>query len=455
MLLGIFLVAVDSSVVAVAMPSIVNSLQGVEIYSWAFTAYILTSTVSGPLWGRISDVYGRRLAYMFGLGFFMLGSLLCGAAPNMLQLILFRAVQGLGGGALLIITFTLVGELFSLRERAKATGYTSSAWALAGIIGPPMGGFLVDNIGWRWIFLINIPAGAACMLIVFKNIREAVKSDVKIDVWGAVLFMIAATSLLLYLNGFEDANISTLFLLFSAAAFILFIYNEQKSSSPLIPLNLFKERLLSTGFLGNFLAGFIFFGVIAYMPPYLQWVLGFSATASGTLLLPLLLAWVVASNVCARIVIKSTIKVPVLISGAALVSGTFFLTLLNLGLPFLLTGFALIGIGMGFTVSTFLIATQTLVPREMLGVATSLLSFLRLIGGAIAATVMYIPISATLKSVENLGDPILLTAAEKAKLTTALTLSMSMAAVAAIGAFMLYVLAPNLRLSAIADRKQR
>ncbi|MEM4304217.1 MAG: MFS transporter, partial [Candidatus Caldarchaeum sp.] len=171
LMLGIFLAAVDSTVVAVAMPSIVTALQGFDIYSWAFTAYILTSTVSGPLWGRVSDVYGRRLVYIIGLVLFLVGSLLCGVASSMLQLIVFRAVQGFGGGALLILTFTLVGELFSLKERAKATGYTSSVWALASIVGPPLGGFIVDNISWRWIFLINLPAGMVCLLVGMRSIK--------------------------------------------------------------------------------------------------------------------------------------------------------------------------------------------------------------------------------------------------------------------------------------------
>ncbi|MEM0444291.1 MAG: MFS transporter, partial [Candidatus Caldarchaeum sp.] len=203
LLLGIFLAAVDSTVVAVAMPSIVSSLQGLEIYSWAFTAYILTSTVSGPLWGRFSDVYGRKTVYLVGLGLFLAGSLLCGLASNMLQLIVFRAVQGLGGGALLILTFTLIGELFSLKERARATGYTSSVWASASIVGPPLGGLIVDSVGWRWIFLINVPAGVVCMLIGLKQLRNTVDKEARVDVRGAVLFMAAATALLVYLNEAE------------------------------------------------------------------------------------------------------------------------------------------------------------------------------------------------------------------------------------------------------------
>ncbi|MEM2237777.1 MAG: MDR family MFS transporter [Candidatus Caldarchaeum sp.] len=455
LLLGIFLAAVDSTVVAVAMPSIVTSLKGFETYSWAFTAYILTSTVSGPLWGRVSDVYGRRLIYIIGLALFLAGSLLCGVASNMLQLIVFRAVQGFGGGALLVLTFTLVGELFSLKDRAKATGYTSSVWALASIVGPPLGGFIVDNVGWRWIFLINLPAGAVCMLIGLRSIRDMGKSGSKVDVTGAVLFMVAATSLLLYLNEFQTFNMSALILIFSGAAFSLFLYNERRSESPLIPLHLFRDKVLRTGFIGNLLAGFIFFGVIAYVPLYLQWVAGFSATTSGTIILPLVLGWVAASNIAARMVIRSTVRTPVYVSGAALVSGTVLLTMLNSGLPALLAGLALVGVGMGFTVSTFLITTQTLVERSNLGVATSLLSFLRLIGGAVSAAVLWIPISAAVGDIESItGSSVVLSAAEKAQFSMALTQSMTLAAAAAVTAFILYLFTPSLRLSSRTSGKQ-
>ncbi|MCS7137932.1 MAG: MFS transporter [Candidatus Caldarchaeum sp.] len=448
LMLGIFLAAVDSTVVAVAMPSIVSSLQGLEIYSWAFTAYILTSTVSGPLWGRVSDVYGRRVIYLTGVGLFLAGSLLCGISSNMLQLIVFRAVQGLGGGALLVLTFTLIGELFSLKERAKATGYTSSVWAAASIVGPPLGGVLVDSVGWRWIFLINIPAGAVCMLIGLKQLKNTSSDDVKVDYKGAALFMAAATFLLIYLNEFQTLSETYVMLFLAAATFTFFIYNERKSEAPLIPLQLFKEKILRTGFMGNFLAGFIFFGIIAYMPLYLQWVLGLSATDSGMILLPLVLGWFFASNLAARIVIKSSVRTPAYVSGVSLLAGTVLLTLLELGLPVFLAGLALIGVGMGFTVASFLITTQTLVARNVLGVATSMLSFLRLVGGAIAAAVMWIPLSPVVRRVEVVGEAqVILTGLEKTQFVSAFSYSMTIAASAALAVLVLYLFIPNIRLA--------
>jgi EmrB/QacA subfamily drug resistance transporter len=448
LLMGIFLAAVDSTVVSVAMPTIASSLRGVEIYSWAFTAYILTSTVSGPLWGRISDVYGRKTIYLMGVLVFLAGSFLCGVATDMFQLIVFRAVQGLGGGALLVLTFTLVGELFSLKERAKAAGLTSSVWALASIVGPPLGGLIVDSVGWRWIFYINLPVGAFCVAIALRELSNVRRGGEGIDVRGALLFMGAATALLLYLNEFDRLNGAPAFLFSSALLFGVFLYSERRSSTPLLPLHLFRDRVLRTGFLSNFLAGFIFFGVIAYMPLYLQWVLGLSATASGTAVLPLVLGWVLASNAAARLVVRTSVRIPAIISGFSLLAGTLLLTQLRLGEAVLLTGFGLVGVGMGFTVSTFLITTQTLVPRNILGVATSILSFLRLIGGAIAAAVMWIPLGAAFRRVEPATDLTgLLTASEKLAFTNGLTVSMAVAAGAAAIAALTVFLTPPLRLT--------
>ncbi|MCS6784559.1 MAG: MFS transporter [Candidatus Caldarchaeum sp.] len=449
LLVGIFLAAIDSTVVAIAMPSIVSSLLGLEIYSWAFTAYILTSTVAGPLWGRISDIYGRKPIYLLGLVIFLAGSVLCGLATDMVQLVVFRGIQGLGAGALLIITFTLIGEIFTLKERAKATGYTSSVWATASIVGPPLGGLIVDTIGWRWIFLINLPIGLLPIIVALKSFGSAPKSESKLDVRGSLLFLGGVSTLLLFLTEFQNLGASSsVLILFSGAFLGLFLVNERKTESPLIPFTLFKEKTLRTGFIGNLLAGFIFFGIIAYMPLYLQLVPAYSATLSGLLLLPLVLGWVVGANVSSRIVVKSSIKPPAIVSGLSLFIGTILLTFLSINEYLLLSGFALVGLGMGFTVSTFLISTQTLLPRGMLGVGTSLLSFLRLVGGAVAAAVLWLPIGSLVREYQiRSATDIVLSAAEKAAFTAGITVSIYVAAVAAALALLLYVFTPDVKLS--------
>lgn len=449
LLIGIFLAAIDSTVVAIAMPTIASSLRGLEVYSWTFTAYILTSTVTGPLWGRVSDIYGRKPVYVLGLLVFLGGSLLCGLATDMVQLVIFRGIQGLGGGALLILTFTIIGEIFSLKERAKATGLTSSVWAIASIVGPPLGGIIVDSVGWRWIFLINIPLGLLCILIALKNLGSTAKAESKIDVRGSMFFLAGASSLLLFLTEFESLGTSSSFLLLFSGAFLgMFLFNERKTDFPLIPFSLFKEKALSTGFIGNLLAGFIFFGIIAYMPLYLQVVLSYSATTSGILLLPLVLGWVVGANVASRIVIRSSIKGPAVGSGLSLFAGTLLLSLLSFNELLLLAGFMLVGLGMGFTVSTFLISTQTLLPRKMLGVGTSLLSFLRLLGGAVSAAVLWIPIGSLVRqyNIESATE-VVLSEAEKAAFTSGITLSIYLTAVAAAVALLIYLFTPNIKLS--------
>jgi len=448
LLIGLFLAAVDSTVVAVAMPTIVTSLQGLEIYSWAFTAYILTSTVTGPLWGRISDAYGRRIIYLGGVGVFLAASLLCGLSTDMLQLIVFRAVQGLGGGALLVLTFTLIGEMFTLRERAKATGYTSSVWALASIVGPPLGGFIVDSLGWRWIFFINLPTGLTALMITSRYIRDQVKSKTEVPVMSSLLFMAAISAFLVYLNEFQTLVASPMFAVIGLAALSLFLYSEKKSTTPFIPFHLFKDKLLRTGFLGNLLTGFIFFGVVAYVPLYFQWVVGLSATSSGTMMLPLLLAWVVSANIAARLLIKKGIRPPVMVSCIALLTGTLILTFFLNDFSSVMVGLALVGVGMGFTVPTFLISTQTLVPRTVLGTATSMLSFLRLVGGAISAAAMWVPLATTVKQIEEkVNAGVFLTMAEKDLLIGGLQQSMFMGLVAAAAVFILYLSIPNIRLS--------
>lgn len=457
LLVGIFLAAIDSTVVAIAMPSIVSSLRGLEVYSWAFTAYILTSTVTGPLWGRISDVFGRKPVYILGLAVFLFGSVFCGLSTDMIQLVIARGIQGLGGGALLVLTFTIIGEIFSLKERAKATAYTSSVWAVASIVGPPLGGIIVDAVGWRWIFLINIPIGLLCVSIAMKSLESSARTESRIDIRGSLFFLVGASLLLLFLTEFQTYGMSSsLFLLVSAAFLGMFFINEKKSEFPLIPFGLFRDKVLRTGFIGNFLAGFIFFGVIAYMPLYLQLGLEYSATTSGVLLLPLVLGWVLGANFSSRIVVRGSIKPPAAVSGLSLLLGTAMLSLLSVGEPVLLTGFALVGLGMGFTVSTFLITTQTLLPRSMLGVGTSLLSFLRLIGGALSAAVLWIPIGSLVKEYEiQSAAGVLLSAAEKMAFTAGISQAMYIVTAAAVAALAVYVFTPDVKLSQPSKRPEQ
>lgn len=449
LLVGIFLAAIDATVVSVAMPKVVSSLGGVGIYSWVFTAYILASTISGPLWGRLSDIYGRRVIYITGVNLFIIGSVLCGLSTDMTQLVIFRALQGLGAGSVLVLTFTLIGELYRLEERARITGYTTTVWALASITGPPMGGFIVDSIDWRWVFFINIPFGLLAVAIAWRNLKRG-KGEVRgLDITGTVLFSITSTTLLIYLNEYNNLGLlGPIMLLLSLATVPAFIYVERHASNPLIPLHLFKDKVLRGGYLGNLAAGFIFFGAIAYMPLYLQWALRLSATSSGLALLPITLGWVLSANLSAKLVVNMGPKPLAIASGLALIIGNAAIVVTSGNLILLLPSLALLGLGMGFTVSTFLITTQTIVSRDVLGVATSLLSFLRLLGGAVSAVVMWIPLSGVIGSVEQLSPTTTptLTAEQVAAFTAAISQSFLIALAAAVSTLIIYILTPSIML---------
>jgi EmrB/QacA subfamily drug resistance transporter len=449
LLLGIFLAAIDATVVSVAMPKVVSSLGGISIYSWVFTAYVLASTISGPLWGRLSDIYGRRVIYITGVSLFILGSALCGTSTDMLQLVIFRAVQGLGAGSVLVLTFTLIGELYRLEERARITGYTTSVWAIASIAGPPLGGFIVDNIDWRWVFFINIPFGLSSVAIAWRNLTRGRGETRGLDITGTLLFSLASTTLLIYLNEYNNLGILGVIMLpLSLATVPAFIYVERRASNPLIPLHLFKDRVLRGGYIGNLTAGFIFFGTIAYLPLYLQWALRLSATSSGLALLPTTLGWLISANLSARLVVSMGPKPLAISSGLALIIGTASIMLTGGNLILLLPSLGLLGVGMGFTVSTFLITTQTIVARNVLGVATSLLSFLRLLGGAVSAVVMWIPISSVIGTVEGSASnqPPILTPEQVSSFTQAISQSFLIALAVAVLTLIVYILTPSIRL---------
>lgn len=449
LLLAIFLSAIDATVVAVAMPRVVAQLGGVNIYSWVFTAYILSSTISGPLWGRISDIYGRKTVYMAGIAIFIVGSALSGISASMLQLVIFRALQGLGAGSVLVLTFTMIGELYKLEERARITGYTTSVWTLASVAGPPLGGFLVDNVDWRWVFYINIPFGIVSASIIWRKLAS-IRGEVKsIDVVGAALFSSAFTTILLYLNEYSSLGpLGLLAIPVSITALSAFIYVERRAANPLIPLNIFRDRVLRVAYLGNLTAGFIFFGTIAYMPLYLQWGIRLNATQSGLALLPITIGWLKSANLSARLVVTMGPKPLALSSGLFLLAGTAAMTFLKDILPLLLTSLWLLGMGMGFTVSTFLITTQTVVSRSILGVATSLLSFLRLLGGAVSAVVLWVPISAVVGGLEPGLDASVptLTPEQVAAFSTAISQAFTICIAIAATSLAIYLLLPPIKL---------
>lgn len=396
-MLSIFLAAMESTVVATAMPTVIASLGGIRIYSWVFSAFLLTSTVSMPLWGRFSDLLGRRPTYLTGIAIFLLGSGFSGLSQSMGQLIAFRALQGLGAGSLITIGYTLVGDLFGLERRARMQGYFSGVWGLASLIGPALGGLLADHVSWRWVFYINLPFGALAALAIGWGLSEPVvpRRSVSVDFLGTGLFTVAISSLLVGLvEGGRAASWLTpaaLVPLVVAALFLLlFLSAERRVADPLIPLDLFRNPMVRAGAATGFLAGMAMFGAISFIPLYIQAVLGATATQAGFVLTPFILGWVAFSILSARLVLRVGYRA-VVAAGMATLTLSFLLlsewdqtlTRLTAARDVIFAGF-----GMGMVMVPMLIAVQSAVPKRELGMATSTLQFFRTIGGAVGVAVM-------------------------------------------------------------------
>jgi EmrB/QacA subfamily drug resistance transporter len=395
-MLSIFLAAMESTVVATAMPTVVTSLGGLDIYSWVFSGFLLSSTVMMPLWGRLSDLLGRRPTYLAGLVVFLVGSALSGAAQNMTQLIVCRLLQGVGAGSLMTIGMTIVGELFGLERRARMQGYISGVWGVASLLGPMIGGLLTDHASWRWVFYINLPFGAIAMVLIATALgHERSARRPVIDYAGVGLFATGISALLI---GVMEAGREAAWdrpavlgpLALAAAALVAFVPVEQRAAEPVIPLRLFTNRMVLAACATGFLAGMAMFGAVSFVPLFLQAVAGMSATAAGAVLVPFVLGWVAMSIVSARLVLRIGYRIMV-VAGMVCLTGSF--VLLTRWSPALTLGVAmrdglLAGVGMGLNMVPMLIAVQSAVSRADLGTATSMTQFFRTLGGAVGLSVM-------------------------------------------------------------------
>ena len=394
-MLSVFLAAMESTVVSTAMPTVVQSLGGVHIYSWVFSGFLLTSTVTMPLWGRLSDLFGRRPIYLTGLAIFLGGSALSGAAQNMGQLIVFRMVQGIGAGSLMTLGMTIVGELFGLEQRARKQSYVSGVWGVASLLGPLLGGLLTDHISWRWVFYINLPFGAVAILLLRDALPEGQRRPHRLDYPGVALFSVGVAALLV---GIMEAGRVGRFtgldvllpLVVAVVMLTAFVALERRTTEPIVPLRLFRFRMVTAASLNGLLSGMAMFGAISFVPLFLQDVGGMSATAAGFVLTPFVLGWVAMSIISARLALRLGYRVLV-VSGMACLAAAFLL--LARWAPGLTQAVAMRdalvgGIGMGLTFVPMLIAVQSAVPRPDLGAATSMTQFCRTIGGAVGLSVM-------------------------------------------------------------------
>ncbi|MHB1089719.1 MAG: MDR family MFS transporter [Ilumatobacteraceae bacterium] len=393
LLIGLFLAGLDSSIVSVAMPTIAGTLGGFSKLAWVSTAYIVTTAMAIPLLGKLSDIFGRRRLYLMSVVVFLVGSVLCGVAQNIDQLIAFRALQGIGGGGIGTITFAIIAELVTPRERGKYVGFLISAYALSSVTGPLIGGWIVENMSWRWIFLVNMPIGAIALAITGSTLRmKFYRIDAKVDIRGAILLSLTILGLFAVLQfggswGWLSVRILGVALV-TAIVLAAFVREERRAVEPMVPLRLLRDRVVLVCSIVAFLAGTALFGVSLYFSVYFQNVQFISPTRAGLRTLPIIVGILVSSTIIGRL-ISRTGKYRIFP-----IIGTFVTTLgiVVIGIGFRLsseylmiaTAMGLIGLGMGATLPAISIAAQNAVQIRDLGITTALTTFFRTLGGAVA-----------------------------------------------------------------------
>jgi EmrB/QacA subfamily drug resistance transporter len=395
-LLALFLAALDQTIVSTALPNILTDLRGNDLYTWVVTVYLLTSTVTGPLYGKLSDQFGRRPMLMIGIGLFLFGSLLSGLSQTMWQLILFRGIQGLGAGALFPISLAVIGDLFSPRERGRYQGLFGGVFAVAMLVGPFLGGFLTDNISWHWIFFVNLPVGAVALAVIWRLLPKVSHPErvLSIDYLGAAVFTGAIVPIMLGLTNKQTADwtdpaVGGLILL-GAVMLGVFGWIETRAKDPILHLGLFKNRTFTVSVLATGLVSFGFFGGIIFIPRWFQFVAGSSATESGYQILPMMAGLMVGSIGSGQIVSR-TGRYKWLVAAAMVIAGIGILLLTQLradtSVTTLWIWLAIMGLGIGPSMAVFTIIVQNAVPFRDMGVATSALTFFRQIGGSIGLAI--------------------------------------------------------------------
>ncbi len=388
LMLALFMAAMEATAVSTAMPTVISDLGGIAHYAWVFTAYMLASTVVVPICGKLADLYGRKPTMLAGIAVFLIGSMASGQAHTMGQLIAFRAVQGLGAGAVQPMALTIVGDLFKLEERAKMQGLFGAVWGISGLVGPLLGGLIVSTIGWRWIFYVNVPFGLASSAILFFFHHEQVERRAHgLDFLGAFVLSLAVVSLLLGAQGGR----ATLALPAGAALLVVFVAIERRAKEPLVPLHLFQRRVIATASVAGALIGGAMSSMVTYVPLYVQGVLGGSPSLAGAAIAPMVIGWPLASALSGRIIPRVGFRPLVRLGFLVVVIATVWTALVMTEGATAATArlpAGLLGVGLGLANTPLLLAVQTSVEWRERGVATASTMFFRMIGATLAVGAM-------------------------------------------------------------------
>jgi EmrB/QacA subfamily drug resistance transporter len=405
-MLCVSLVALDSTIIATAVPSVVSDLGGFAQFPWLFSVYLLTQAVTVPLYGKFSDVLGRKPVMLFGIAVFLFGSVLCGIAWSMPALIIARAVQGIGAGAVQPMSMTMIGDLYTVEERARVQGYVASVWGMASVVGPTLGGVFSEYLSWRWIFFINLPLGVLAAWMFTRNFTEKVEHrSHRIDYAGATLLMTGCSLLIFGLleGGVRwswGSTTSLLVFVLGAAAVVGFVLVERVAAEPVLPLWVFRRRILTAGNLVALAVGALLIGLSSYVPTYVQGVLGTGPLVAGLALAALTLGWPLAATLSGRLYMRIGFRNTALIGVAFIVVGAVLCTLLTAHSSVLSVAGAcfVLGVGMGLASSPTLVAIQSVVGWDRRGVVTATNMFCRSIGSAVGVAVLGAVANATLSN---------------------------------------------------------
>ncbi len=417
-LIATFMAAVESTIVATIIPTIVSDLGGFNLFTWVFTVYLLTQAVTIPVYGRLADLYGRKPVFYFGTTLFLIGTILCGLAWDMPSLVCFRAVQGCGAGAIQPVAATILGDIYTPAERGRIQGLVSSVFGVSAVIGPSMGAFLVEHTGWRAVFWVNVPIGIGSIAMIALFLREQVRRRAhRIDWAGSLLLLVAFVSLMLALvqSGTLTVTALTVLTAIGVVALIGLYFQERSAAEPMLPLELWRNRVIVVGSVGNFTSGAMMMGVAAFLPTYIQGAMGRPAVEGGLVLGAMSVTWALASLFAGRIMVRTTYRVVAISGAVALTIGCAMLAALTPadGPVWASAGSFVIGIGMGFCSTVFIVSIQASVSWGQRGAATSSSMFMRFVGQSTGAAGCGAVLNATMlhldpgavHTVERLLDP--------------------------------------------------